>query len=194
MHRVEWVLVDMVLITLYLHLVPGWLFPGPQTPLLLAISVGLLLSLCIDQGTKVALVVDLKMSMGLSMLLHSCLPLPMRLPLLLGLGVALAMDIPLALGPIFFLAITTAAVQYTIPQDEWYRYLPMNMALGPLLYLFICVLVRPSFTCEIKHKLYIGWLAGLFLLSLTAPAIPSATDAIGSTPGPGEVLEQDSIM
>ena len=36
------------------------------------------------------------------------------------LGVALAMDIPLALGPIFFLAITTAAVQYTIPQDEWY--------------------------------------------------------------------------
>ena len=35
------------------------------------------------------------------------------------LGVALSMDIPLALGPIFFLAITTAAVQYTIPPDEW---------------------------------------------------------------------------
>jgi len=175
---VGWILNDMVLITLYLHLVPGWLFPGPQTPLLLALSVGFLLSLCIDQGTKIALVVDLKMSIGLSMLLHTCLPMPMRLPLLLGLGVALAMDIPLALGPIFFLAITTAAVQYTIPPDEWYRYLPMNMALGPLLYLFICVLVR--------------WLAGLFLLSLTAPAIPSATE--GSTLGPGELLEQDSTM
>ena len=27
----------------------GWLFPGPQTPPLLAVSVGLLLALCIDQ-------------------------------------------------------------------------------------------------------------------------------------------------
>jgi len=182
----------MLLMTLYLHLVPGWLFPGPQPQPVLALAVGFLLSLCIDQGTKAALVVDLKMSIGLSMLLHTCLPMPMRLPLLLGLGVALAMDIPLALGPIFFLAITTAAVQYTIPQDEWYRYLPMNMALGPLLYLFICVLVRPSFACEIKHKLYIGWLAGLFLLSLSAPALPSTTDVKGSTPGPGQVFQKGS--
>jgi len=35
------------------------------------------------------------------------------------LGVALSMDIPLAVGPIFYLGITTAAVQYTIPQAEW---------------------------------------------------------------------------
>jgi len=190
LRRIGWILFDMLLITLFLHLVPGWLFPGPPAPLELAIGVGLLLSLCIDQGTKVAVVVDLKMSIGLSMLLHTCLPMPMRLPLLLGLGVALSMDIPLAVGPIFYLGITTAAVQYTIPQAEWYRYLPMNMALGPLLYLFLCVLIRPSFSCEIKHKLYIGWLAGLFLLSLSAPAIPVK----GREPGPGEFLKEEPKM
>ena len=60
-------------------LISGWLFPGPQTPPLFALAVGLLLSLCIDQvkwgpdditiivlfqGTKFALVVDLKMAIG----------------------------------------------------------------------------------------------------------------------------------